>query len=141
VLKVHSCETKNYAVDYEAQVQYQVDQFRQTNLGSKQEEIVSISFSRTSKAGIEHINLNSNKLNKMFRHNYRNPKYKEFILYGISFRNLKRVLTIRTQYLIKNETLLDYSVKILNVFEKDRTNSEEKILKSGCSLPLPESYN
>jgi hypothetical protein len=77
----------------------------------------------------------------MFRHNYRNPKYKEFILYGVSFRNLKRVLTIRTQYLIKNETLLDYSVKILNVFEKDRTNSEEKILKSGCSLPLPESYN
>jgi hypothetical protein len=27
------------------------------------------------------------------------------------------------------------------VFEKDRANSEEKILKSGCSLPLPESYN
>ena len=44
----------------------------------------------------------------MFRHNYRNPKYKEFILYGISFKNLKRVLTIRTQYLIRNETLLDY---------------------------------
>jgi hypothetical protein len=32
VLKVHSCETKNYAVDYEDQVKHQVDQFRQSNL-------------------------------------------------------------------------------------------------------------
>lgn len=77
----------------------------------------------------------------MFRHSYRNPKYNESILYGISFKNLKRVLTIRTQYLLRNETLLDYAVKIVNVFEKDRANAEERLLKSGCSLPLPESYN
>lgn len=32
VLKVHSCETKNYAVAYDSQVQHQVDLFRESSL-------------------------------------------------------------------------------------------------------------
>jgi hypothetical protein len=57
----------------------------------------------------------------MWRHNYKDPRYKEFILYGVSFTNLKRVLTIRTQYLLRNDTLLDYDVKIVSLLEKDRS--------------------
>lgn len=77
----------------------------------------------------------------MFRHYYRDPRYKEFILYGISFVNLKRVLTLRTQYLLKNDTLLDYHVRIVSFFDKEKTKPENLLLKSGESLPLPESYN
>lgn len=77
----------------------------------------------------------------MWRHNYKDPRYKEFILYGVSFTNLKRVLTIRTQYLLRNDTLLDYDVKIVSLLEKDRSQAEQKVLKSGGYLPLPESFN
>jgi len=70
-------------------------------------------------------------MDKYWRHYYRSPKYKEFILYGVSLKNLKRVLTLRTQYLLRNDTLLDYHVKIINLFEKDKTSAEMKLLKSG----------
>jgi len=140
-MRVHPCETKNYSVNYDSQMEKQVNQFRQTNLVQKSEELVSIEFNRKTKASIEHINLNSNKLDKMWRHNYKDPRYKEFILYGVSFTNLKRVLTIRTQYLLRNDTLLDYDVKIVSLLEKDRSQAEQKVLKSGGYLPLPESFN
>lgn len=70
-------------------------------------------------------------MDKYWRHYYRSSKYKEFILFGVSLKNLKRVLTLRTQYLLRNDTLLDYHVKIINLFEKDKTSAEMKLLKSG----------
>lgn len=83
-------------------------------------------------------------MDKMWPHYFKNSKYKEFILYGVSFKNLKRVLTLRTQYLLRNDTLLDYHVRIMSCIDKERTekvNLKQIILKSGCELPLPESYN
>lgn len=39
---------------------------------------------------------------------------KEFIVYSVEFENMKRVLTLRTQYLMVNKTLHDYSIRIIN---------------------------
>jgi hypothetical protein len=85
--------------------------------------------------------LNANTIGSMWRHYFRNPKYKEFILYGVSFSNLKRVLTLRTQFIMRNDTLKDYEVKITSIYDKEKSKTDLKLLKSGASLPLPEHYN
>ena len=98
VLKVPSGETKDYAVDYELQVKHQVDQYRQGNLSESNEDIIQVSFGRKSKAAIQEVKLN--KTLKATRHYFKSSKFKEFIVYAIEFQNLKRVLTLRTQYLL-----------------------------------------
>ena len=60
-------------------------------------------------------------------------------MYSIEFENMKRVLTLRTQYLIVNKTLHDYQIKIINQFNKEQF--EIKMIKAGSFLPLPETYN
>jgi len=104
---------------------------------SKQEEVVVVKFKSGTKAPITNINLN--KLGQANRHYYRNQKYKEFIVYGVTFQNLKRVLTIRTQYLLKNLTDSDYQLKVISWFDKEN-GCENKELKAGDCIPIPESY-
>ena len=36
----------------------------------------------------------------------------EFYVYGVSFINMKKVLTIRTQYLFVNKTLFNYEIHV-----------------------------
>ena len=90
-----------------------------------------------SKAPIREINLN--KSQKPSRHYFLNQKFKEFLVYQIEFENMKRILTIRTQYLMINRTLHDYSIKIINLLNRDLR--EDRLLKAGDSFPIPESYN
>jgi hypothetical protein len=99
--------------------------------------MIQISFDKSSKLPIQAINLN--KLGQTNRHCFRNKKYKEFIIYGVTFQNLKRVLTLRTQFLLQNSTAFDYSIKIQSKFEPSQV--ETMILHSGRAMPLPESYN
>ena len=56
--------------------------------------MIMIDFGRRSKAPIFDIDLN--KSIKPQKHYYLSPKFKEFIIYGIEFQNMKRVLTLRT---------------------------------------------
>lgn len=103
----------------------------------RQEEVISVSFERKSKAALSEINLN--KSMKPCRHYFKSQKFKEFIIYSIEFENMKRVLTLRTQYLMVNKTLHDYQIKIISVINESQV--ELKTLKAGQSLPIPESYN
>lgn len=140
VLKVPTGETKDYAVDYELQVKQQVDQYRRGVLAeSGGEDIVRVSFGRKSKAPIEEVKLN--KTMKATRHYFKSKKFKEFVVFAIEYesKNLKRVLTLRTQFLLRNKTLFDYQIKIISLFDKQ--NSEIKELKVGECLPIPETYN
>lgn len=50
-------------------------------------------------------------------------------MYSIEFANMKRILTLRTQYLLVNQTMFDYDVKIISGF--DRSNFEVKVLTTG----------
>ena len=72
------------------------------------EDIVRVSFGRKSKAPIEEVKLN--KTMKAARHYFKSKKFKEFIVFAIEYenKNLKRVLTLRTQFLLRNKTLFDY---------------------------------
>ena len=73
------------------------------------------------------------------RHYFLAQKFKEFIVYSVEFEKMKRVLTLRTQYLMVNNTLHDYDIKIISLFNKEQF--EMKMLKAGQSLPIPECYN
>lgn len=137
VLRVKSCETKDHAVDYDAMLQKQIASFRDINSIERLEEVIQVDFGRNSKAPIKEVNLN--KSLKPCRHYFRHQKFKEFIVYSIEFENMKRVLTLRTQYLLVNKTLHDYQIKIINQFNKEQF--EIKMLKAGNFLPLPETYN
>ena len=106
-------------------------------LNPQTEEIINVSFGRKSKVPITGIDIN--KTGQANRHYFPNSKFKEFLLYTVSFKHLKRVLTIRTQYLIHNQTLENYNVRIVSLFEKQCLS--DKTLKSGDYLPVPESYN
>lgn len=137
VLKVSPCETKDHAVDYDSMLQKQIASFRDINQIERLEEVIQVDFGRSSKAPIREVNLN--KSQKPCRHYFRSQKFKEFLVYSIEFENMKRVLTLRTQYLMVNKTLHDYQIKVINQLNKEQF--EIKMLKSGASLPLPETYN
>ena len=114
----------------------QLDSFSKNN--EKREEIVQVNFNRKSRAPINEVNLN--KLGNASRHYFISSKFKEFLVYGVTFeKSLKRVLTLRTQYLLQNATLLDYDVRITSSFNKDQF--EVRQLRAGGLMPLPESYN
>ena len=127
VLRVKSCESKDLAVNYDIQMKQQVDYFKNKSFMEKDQENIRVSFNRKSKAMIEDVNLNQTSTGN--RHYYQNQKYKEFIVYSIEFANMKRILTLRTQYLLVNQTMFDYDVKIISGF--DRNNFEVKVLSSG----------
>ena len=82
-----------------------------------------------------------NKTMKSTRHYFKSNKFKEFIVYAIEYenKNLKRVLTLRTQFLLTNRTLYDYKIKVVSLFDKQSANFKD--LKAGGCLPIPESYN
>ena len=80
-----------------------------------------------------------NKTQKYTRHYFKSSKFKEFIVYAVEFKNLKRVLTLRTQYLLQNKTLFDYQIKVVSLFDK-KTSSIRQLKAGGC-LPIPECYN
>ena len=60
-------------------------------------------------------------------------------MYEVSFKELKRVLTVRTLYVLQNSTSQSYSIKIANKFDKNV--SKVVRLDAGQMIPLPESYN
>ena len=117
VLKVGSCETKDHAIDYDAQLQKQIASFKDINDNEKLAEIIWVSFGRKSKAPISEVDLN--KSIKPCRHYFLREKFKEFIVYSIEFENMKRVLTVRTQYLMINKTLHNYAIKITSLLNED----------------------
>ena len=131
--RVPSNTTKPLEVDYEAQVRKHRTMYCDGELSNKQEEIVQVVFSE-KKVPITDINLN--ELIHGQRHYFNGMGHKEFLVYTVSFKNLKRVLTLRTQYLLENRTLFDYQIRI-----DSPEKCEEKVLRAGGLLPLPESYN
>ena len=117
VLKVPTCETKDYKINYDVQIERQIASFKDINVSERLEEIIWVNFASKSKNDLENINLN--KSMKPCRHQFANKKYKEFLVYSIEFENMKRVLTIRTQYLMFNKTLHDYHVHIVSLLNSD----------------------
>ena len=87
-------------------------------LSESNEDIIQVSFGRKSKAPIQEVKLN--KTMKSTRHYFKSNKFKEFIVYAIEYenKNLKRVLTLRTQFLLTNKTLFDYKIKVVSLFDK-----------------------
>ena len=94
-------------------------------------------FDRANKLPIEGLNLN--KLCEPQWHQFHSEKHREPIVYEVSFKELKRVLTVRTLYVLQNSTSQSYSIKIANKFDKNV--SKVVRLDAGQMIPLPESYN
>lgn len=60
----------------------------------------------------------------------------EFYVYGVQLLNMKKILTLRTEFLMVNNTLLVYEVHI-----RFPNKSEIKRVEQGGCLPFPQAYN
>ena len=87
MLTVKPNETTNLSVDYEKQVNKQINNYYHSdslNNSQTNDEIVSVSFGKSNKAHIKEINLNKLGL-AAEKHFFGDPRLKEFILYEVSF--------------------------------------------------------
>lgn len=81
--------------------------------GNKQEENVRIRLDRRNK--ITDIDLNELSEGQRFYFKRQNDMIrKEFLVYSVSFKNFKRVLTLRTEYLLENRTSHTYHLQLVN---------------------------
>jgi hypothetical protein len=85
---------------------------------------------------LNHVNLNQVGCKKHYLRDDDRQQASEFYVYGVSQVNMKKVLTVRTQYLFVNQTFYSYEVHIR--FPK---SSIIKSLAPGDRLPIPDSYN
>ena len=65
-------------------------------------------------------------------------RYTEVAYYGVFLKKMRKVLTIRQEYVIVNRTLFDFVIKITNKF--DKTVTKEYILKVDESFGLNCNY-
>ena len=83
------------------------------------------------------IPLNSVNLNQVgCKKHYVRDDESEFFVYGVTFANMKKVLTIRTQYLFVNQTFFSYELHI-----RFPNSSLLKTLHPGDRMPIPDLYN
>ena len=87
------------------------------------EEIVSVVFESKHLLPIKEINLN--KLGQKEKHSFAANSV-EFLAYEVSFVDLKRILTVRTQFLIINQTLETFEL-LLKSSEEDKPVTKIKI--------------
>ena len=117
VLKVEPCAIKDHKINYDQQIEKQIASFKDINASERMEEIIWVNFGSKSKAPLSEVNLNQSM--KPCRHYFKNKRYMEFIVYSIEFENMKRVLTLRTQYLMFNKTLHDYQIKLISLVNSE----------------------
>ena len=82
---------------------------------------------------LNNVNLNLVGFKKHF---FRDENSSEFYSYGVQQVNMKKVLTVRTQYLFVNQTFFTYEIHV-----RFKNSSFTKTLLSGQSMPIPDSYN
>ena len=84
-------------------------------------------------------NVNLNEICNKKKHYVRDDeesKNSEFYVYGVQLINMKKILTIRCQYLILNQTLFEYEIHI-----RYPNSSFLKTVRPGESFPLPKAYD
>ena len=85
---------------------------------------------------INSVNLNQVGTKKHYVKSDEKHANSEFYVYGVTQVNMKKVLTLRTQFLFVNQTFFKYEVHI-----RFPNSSIVKSLDPGDSLPIPDTLN
>eukprot|EP00347_Sterkiella_histriomuscorum_P000566 403375355 len=148
VYVINPGEAIDYAVDYELQVKQQMNIYNSHQFSGQQGEFIKILFEDagpekggiTSGSGmsipLSSVNLNQVGCKKHFVKDDERLNHSEFYVYGVTQVNMKKVLTIRTQYLFVNQTFFNYEIHI-----RFSNSSITRSLAPGDRLPIPDTIN